>query len=100
MTTVTSFQPKSPIWVHGVNRQVASSHLPFFHAHVTSVMRGRFSGIPQTGGTRETEKALGFEPSCYWYLWRADDLYGEVVFLCAAHDDGWDVSDGGVCDFD
>ena len=95
------FGPANPPWAHGIKRKTLSDHPPWFREHVISIVRGAFSGVPHASSTSDTENALGWRASCYWYVSRADDLYGSVIFLCDASAATSSSQDGGsICMFD
>lgn len=96
MTTEWIAHDNAP-WVHGIKKKTTG---PYVFAHIASVVGKRFSDIPRAPSSAATETDLAYPPSIYWYLGRADDLYGSVVFLCEARTETAGESDGGVCPFD
>lgn len=91
---------EQPAWVHGIKRKTAEQYVDFFHRHVLAIIRSRSIEIPHAASLTDTEKSLGIPPSMYWYIGRADDLYGEVVFLCHANTTNSDPQQEGMCPFD
>lgn len=71
-----------------------------WHPLVLKILSYKFHESPSRGRTEEAENGLAIAPSCYWYVWRADELYGEVVFLWREGAVPLRDSDGGVAPFD
>lgn len=85
------------MWTSGIR---PPKHEGEWYPLALSILRYKFHENPARGATAATETGLALAASCYWYVWRSDDLYGEVVFLWGESAATRQDNEGAVSPFD
>ena len=87
----------APPWVSGLRPKVKGRD---WREAVASIILNEMERLPVGEKTAEAEAGLGLKSSLYWYILRAEELFGYAVFLWRANVSDWLPDQGGMSPFD
>jgi len=86
-----------PLWLTGLRPHVGGKD---WRAAVASIIFLEVGDLEPSESTKAAERGLGLQRSHYWYILRAEAMFGYAVFSARATIADWQPHDGGACPFD
>jgi hypothetical protein len=86
-----------PPWVYGLRESTVELN---WYLDVALIILKRFVDIKSRERTRQTEMKFGLPESCYAFIGRATNLYGNGIFFFEIHDSGFSADSGSIGPFD